>query len=266
MGYLAPVDAPISSSWQDHKDRNPPSAEPGTDYACAYGTAILAAGPGVVADRQTSPSGGTGRYVAVDLDDGRRVRYLHLSSVTVGVGKRVNRGTKVGISGASGYGDDWYYGPHVHVTLFPHHAYDFDSTLDFATYVGGDDPKPPKPPKDEDEGEDMIRGLQYVRESDGHTIRLTFDSVSGWWSEYDGAGGDYTNDIAKFWDTGSWPMLTEWHAAAIKRDLDRTRNRAVDLTDIPPTSRSARVGWAAFVVLAALGLIAGVWFDVLIPR
>jgi murein DD-endopeptidase MepM/ murein hydrolase activator NlpD len=52
-----------------------------------------------------------GRVVEYALDDGRHTRTLHMSQVWVGVGQRVSRGQVLGLSGASGYGDDWYYGP-----------------------------------------------------------------------------------------------------------------------------------------------------------
>jgi hypothetical protein len=139
MGYTPPCTAGISSSWQDHKNRNPPSGEPGTDYACGYGTTIIAAGDGYISDLTTSNAGGTGRYITIDLDDGRRVRYLHLSAVWAGIGQRVGRGEGIAASGASGFGSDYGYGSHTHVTLFPNHSYDFGHTLDFQLYVGEDD-------------------------------------------------------------------------------------------------------------------------------
>lgn len=158
MGYALPCDAPVSASWQSHKDRNPPSSEPGTDYACAYGTPILAAGAGVVVAVNWSNGGGTGRYVSVDLDDGRRVRYLHLDEPWVSVGQRVGRAQGIAASGASGFGSDWGYGAHVHTTLFPGHANDFGATLDFALYAGDDTPEPiPEPPM---RGSDDMQVLQ----------------------------------------------------------------------------------------------------------
>ena len=138
MGYLRPVDAPISASWQDHKNRNPPSGEPGVDYACSYGTIIIAAGNGVIADLTYSNGGGTGRFVAIDLDDGKRIRYLHLSDIYCSVGDRVVQGQGIAVSGASGYGNDWHYGPHVHATLFPEQWYDWSNTLDFELYLEDD--------------------------------------------------------------------------------------------------------------------------------
>jgi murein DD-endopeptidase MepM/ murein hydrolase activator NlpD len=150
MGYVAPA-APISSSWQDHKNRQPPSSEPGTDYATVYGTVVGAPGPGTVVDRKTSNSGGMGRYVTIALDDGRTTRAIHLSAVWLSVGQRVDRGTGLGLSGASGNGSDWYYGPHVHMTLWPGGAW-AAPTIDFALYVGADDPEPePEPEPDEEE-------------------------------------------------------------------------------------------------------------------
>lgn len=155
-GYLRPVEAPISCSRQCHADRNPPSSEPGTDYACAYGTPIQAAEAGTVVDLSHSNGGGTGRFLTIDLDDGRRVRYLHLSEVWLGGGARVGRGSVVGLSGASGWGSDWGYGAHVHTTLWDFHGYDFDgNTLDFELYVG--DPTPPPNPL---EKEDVMIRIQ----------------------------------------------------------------------------------------------------------
>src|ERR671912_423754 len=116
MGYTAPHgDCYVSADWYNHCcQRNPPSTEPGTDYACAYGSQVKAAGKGRISDLKSSASNATGRYVTIDLDDGRRVRYLHLSAIYVSVGNRVSAGSIVAASGASGYGSDWYYGSHDH--------------------------------------------------------------------------------------------------------------------------------------------------------
>ena len=146
MGYHAPHGESmyVSCSHGCHQDRNPPSSEPGTDYGCAYGSAVAAAGPGRISDRKDSNSNATGRYVTLDLDDGRRVRYLHLSRATVSIGTRVGRGQKIAESGASGYGSDWYYGAHDHTTLWSCWCYNFCSTctLDFEDHVGGSTPPP----------------------------------------------------------------------------------------------------------------------------
>lgn len=139
MGYQRPSATPeISSSWEDHRDRTPPSQEPGTDYPCAYGSSIVAPADGVVVDIQTHNGNGTGRFVTIDLDGGRRVRSLHLSRVFVSVGQRVARGQEVGKSGASAWGKDWGVGAHVHESLWDTHEYRFgpDGTIDFEAHVG----------------------------------------------------------------------------------------------------------------------------------
>jgi len=147
MGYALPTDTDyVTSDWADHAYRSPPSSEPGTDYGSGYGWTVYAPGAGVVVDVNPWPDGGGGRYVAIDLDDGNRTRTLHMSETWAWVGQRVGRGNPIGLSGASGYGDDWYYGPHAHQTLWDFHGYSFCSTctIDFAPYVGGDTPAPPE--------------------------------------------------------------------------------------------------------------------------
>jgi len=181
MGYTRPVDAPISASWQSHRNRNPPSSEPGTDYACAYGTPIRAAGTGTVVDRTTSTAGGTGRFITLDMDDGRRVRYLHLSQLFRSVGDRVGEGDHIAASGASGFGSDWGYGAHVHTTLWPGHYYDFPDTIDFELYVGPDAPPIPPSPPNRPEGE----AIMYIR------------SINS--GDFARAGYIYANDIGGHW-------------------------------------------------------------------
>jgi hypothetical protein len=136
--YRLPVDAPVSCSWQCHRDRDPPSSEPGTDYASAYGTPIAAAGAGWISDVKSDPGDATGRFIQLSLDDGRTVRYLHLSTIWRGYGARVVAGEGLGESGASGYGNDWHYGPHVHTTLWNGPAWS-GPTIDFALYAGEED-------------------------------------------------------------------------------------------------------------------------------
>lgn len=143
MGYQKPCTAPISDDFAAHQARN--SVEPGTDYACAYGTAIKAAESGIVSLADSGNGGGDGRRVSIDLDDGRRVSYIHLSRVDVGGGQRVTRGQRVGLSGASGFGDDWYYGPHVHVSLWKRPGLAFSDTIDFQPHVGAPSNAKPDP-------------------------------------------------------------------------------------------------------------------------
>lgn len=139
MGYLIPADVPVSASWQDHRDRQPPSGEPGTDLATAYGTDLRIASDGVVAVVDHSPSGAEGRRCSIDLDDGRRVSYIHLAGISAYVGMRVGKGqTGVIWSGASGHGSDHGYDPHVHVSLWERPGMPFADTIDFMLYLDAD--------------------------------------------------------------------------------------------------------------------------------
>lgn len=130
---LAPCNAPISDDFQAHKRRK--SLEPGTDWACAYGTRLVAAGDGVIVDADNSNYGAEGRRLSIALDDGREVSYIHLSRLLVTAG-RVVRGQVIALSGASGYGDDWYYGPHVHVSLWPAQGMAYRDSIDIEPFLG----------------------------------------------------------------------------------------------------------------------------------
>ena len=251
-GYLRPVgDVYVPSSWQDHRDRNPPSQEPGTDYAVDVGTPVLAAGAGRISDRKTSNSYATGRYLTIALDDGRTVRYLHLNSVARNIGDRVSRGDVVGYSGASGNGSDYYYGPHVHTTLWPGPEW-AAPTIDFEQYAG-EEPTEPEPPE-EDEDMSKMRGATYPRAADGATVRLLFNEDSGWYHEFLADSGSYVNPIAEHWETNSWPTITEAHAKVLKTSLDKVQRE--DVPTIPPkSSESTTVSGPAWVVGGFLGLI-----------
>lgn len=142
MGYALPTATDwVTASWQTHKDRSPPSSEPGTDYGIAYGQPACAVEAGQVTYIKTTNSQAMGRVVEYRLDDGRTTRCLHLSAVWVNVGQRVTRGQQLGVSGASGNGSDWWYGPHLHQTLWPGEAW-AAPTIDFDLYVDQEDPMP----------------------------------------------------------------------------------------------------------------------------
>jgi murein DD-endopeptidase MepM/ murein hydrolase activator NlpD len=139
-GYVRPCDDWVSNTWQDHKNRTPPSSEPGTDYAAPYGTDLAIAESGTVRVIDHSNGGGEGRRCSVDLDDGRRVSYIHLSAINAYHGQRVARGqTGVIWSGASGHGSDWGYDPHVHVSLWEAPGMPYAQTIDFDALVEKED-------------------------------------------------------------------------------------------------------------------------------
>ena len=144
--YLRPCgDVRISSTWQGHRDRNPPSGEPGTDYAVPQGTPIRAAADGVIVDRKDTTTTATGRYIALRANDGNYLRYLHLQSSAVLPGARVTRGQVIAYSGASGFGSETGYGSHVHVSLWIGSTplqLGFTNSVDFERYA---EPRPLQP-------------------------------------------------------------------------------------------------------------------------
>ena len=243
-GYLPPADIWVSCDWTCHRSRNPPSSEPGTDYATAYGTAIAAAGDGYIVDMKTSNGSATGRYLAIALDDGRTVRYLHLAEVWAGWGQRVHRGQHIAAAGASGYGSDWYYGAHVHVTLWPGPAW-AAPTLDFEDYVGPiSEPEPePEPEPIPEEVDDMAKnsGFFYVN-SAGTTVYGMCNLASGFFEEWSGVDAAYNNAMAIAFDTPTFAKITQSHRNNLARDCELVRG------DISDTTRNL------LIVLAVLGV------------
>ena len=76
----------------------------------------------------------------------------------------------------------------------------------------------------------MMHGAYYTRKSDGAVVNMLFNEVSGWWTIHTGGGGSYNNPIATSWATGPWVSLTESHALAIQRDLDKVKTGSATAT------------------------------------
>ncbi|WP_313539855.1 M23 family metallopeptidase [Leifsonia aquatica] len=158
-GYVFPtVTRVISDDFAAHVARG--SVNPGTDYACGYGSSVESVAAGVVTDADGNPNGSGGRMVHVDNDDGTGADYLHLSALSVSRGDRVAQGQRLGYSGASGFGQNWYYGPHLHISFRRRHgaAYtnsgnlDFDALMhDAATASSDSTPLTPTQPRPKDE-------------------------------------------------------------------------------------------------------------------
>ncbi len=85
----------------------------GVDFAAPYGTPILAAGAGTVA--QAGPYAGYGNYVKIDHGGGIATAYGHMARYAPGIrpGARVHQGQVVGFVGSTGMST----GPHLHYEL-----------------------------------------------------------------------------------------------------------------------------------------------------
>ena len=97
----------------------------GVDYPAPMGTTVWAAGDGVVTF--TGPADGFGTLVVVQHSSGVTTFYGHLSKILVPVGKRVSRGTPVGLVGMTGDAT----GPHLHFEVRVR-----DASVDPATAIG----------------------------------------------------------------------------------------------------------------------------------
>jgi hypothetical protein len=154
--YVRPVpnypDDKWRSTFRAHTRRDPPSREPGVDYYCPIGTVLVSIGDGYVSEVGGGIMPATGRYVKVNLDNGQSFRLLHLGPrhSLIPRGGRVRMGQPLAISGASGYGSEYFGasrpndaqmilntgGPHTHATLFPTHNYNnFAGLLDMEQWV-----------------------------------------------------------------------------------------------------------------------------------
>jgi murein DD-endopeptidase MepM/ murein hydrolase activator NlpD len=87
----------------------------GVDLAAPAGTAIVAAGAGVVL--RAGAAGGYGNAVLIDHGNGYLTHYGHLAAITVGPGQRVAAGERIGDEGSTGHST----GPHLHFEVHQGH-------------------------------------------------------------------------------------------------------------------------------------------------
>lgn len=115
----------------------------GIDYEMPVGTALVAAGSGVV---HNTTSGGTGGWItSIRLDNGYTLLYMHLSKQLPSLeGKRVKYGAIIGYSGgaagAAGAGDST--GPHLHFQVNDPGGNPIDPAKYFAGIAGSGTPDP----------------------------------------------------------------------------------------------------------------------------
>jgi murein DD-endopeptidase MepM/ murein hydrolase activator NlpD len=86
-------------------------AHQGVDYRAPTGAPVVAVASGTVVFAGTS--GGSGRMVHLRHANGFESQYLHLSSIAVRAGSRINQGDLIGRVGSTGLAT----GPHLHYAL-----------------------------------------------------------------------------------------------------------------------------------------------------
>jgi len=135
--WIRSVEGRISASYQSHKDRNPSSRNPGTDYAVATGTPVKAIADGTITSTVETFRGAGGRMIFQSFAGGYNADYLHLSRIDVKPGQEVKQGQVIGLSGGSGLGSETGYGPHLHLSIRRGGSPTMGvGNLDFETLVG----------------------------------------------------------------------------------------------------------------------------------
>jgi murein DD-endopeptidase MepM/ murein hydrolase activator NlpD len=117
MTWIRPVEARISDTFDGHKNRKPPSINPGTDYAVATGTPIKAIADGTISGVIPTFAGAGGRMIFMTFPSGHKADYLHMSRIDVKGGQEVKKGDIIGLSGGSGFGKENGYAPHLHLSF-----------------------------------------------------------------------------------------------------------------------------------------------------
>jgi murein DD-endopeptidase len=148
MSWIRPVEGRVTSSYQAHKDRNPSSRNPGTDYGVATGTPVKAIADGTITDIVETFRGAGGRMVFISLPGGHNADYLHLSRIDVKPGQVVKQGDVLGLSGGSGLGSETGYAPHLHLSVRRGGNPTMGvGNIDFEALVGGSPAPAPAPVK-----------------------------------------------------------------------------------------------------------------------
>jgi murein DD-endopeptidase MepM/ murein hydrolase activator NlpD len=94
-GWVEPVSAPVVDGYRPPAHIGAPGNR-GWEYLTEPGTAVVAAGDGVVVF--AGPIGGSD-YVSIRHPDGRRTTYSHVATITVDVGDAVSAGQPIATSG-----------------------------------------------------------------------------------------------------------------------------------------------------------------------
>jgi murein DD-endopeptidase MepM/ murein hydrolase activator NlpD len=257
MAYVYPSAVhTVSDSFQDHVNRG--SVNPGTDYVDAYGDTVVSVAAGTVTDASNDNSGGGGRTIHIDHDDGSGSDYLHLSKVSVSAGQWVSQGQTIGQSGASGYGSDWGYGAHLHISFrYNHsHGYGNNGNVDFDAIMRGQGGSTPTP---EPEGNEDMSNIIHRRDgslalaaTDGSfTVLTDMDQVNSLVAA--GTIPSNQNDWVWLSDDLIWNKLSQ---VAARRT---TANNPAPASDAQASSASSdwtlTVGLALIVIALGLALL-----------
>jgi murein DD-endopeptidase MepM/ murein hydrolase activator NlpD len=144
--WIRSVEGRVTDSFEGHKNRNPSSRNPGTDYGVATGTPVKSIADGTITGIVETFRGAGGRMIFQSFEGGYNADYLHLSRIDVKPGQVVKQGQVIGLSGGSGLGSETGYGPHLHLAFRRGGSPTMGvGNLDFETYVTKSATVAPKP-------------------------------------------------------------------------------------------------------------------------
>lgn len=108
--FINPLEARVSSEYAAIRyiNNNPPRRHNGIDLAADEGTPVIAPNSGIVRLAEYLLSGGN--TVIVDHGLNLSSTYMHLETITVQSGQKIERGQQLGTVGMTGYAN----GPHLH--------------------------------------------------------------------------------------------------------------------------------------------------------
>jgi hypothetical protein len=260
MPYVYPCTVTaVSDSFADHIARG--SVNPGTDYIAGYGDSVRSVAAGTVTDADSSTSGGGGRTIHVNHDDGTGADYLHMSSIGVSPGQWVAQGAYLGASGASGNGEEWYYGAHLHISFRPNHStgYGNNGNQDFDAIMRAQGSPTPAPPTTGKADTEM-----RIASVPSGTLALVGEYTGKKYTSMEGGEGFSlgANRLAY----GESPGLTEDQVTTLVNEASARRNALV--SDVSSTvlaqmsTQSAARSWprviSLFVVAVVLLVLAAI--------
>lgn len=115
-----PADAPAGTPYHQRGPMWSSGYHTGIDFVVPVGTPIKAIGAGTVVT--AGPGGAYGNQVVLRHPDGKFSQYAHLSRLDVSTGQKIQGGTQIGLSGATGN----VSGPHLHFEIRTGPAYGSD--------------------------------------------------------------------------------------------------------------------------------------------
>lgn len=259
MGYQTPADVGISDNRAAHVRRG--SKEPGTDYKTGMNTDLRMPEQGKVILTDHSNQGAEGRRFQMLLVDGNVVDFIHNQRIIAKVGDTFDRGEKgLVLSGASGFGVDRHYGPHVHVTLRDRLGLPFSQTLDFEKFVGS-----AAPANNHGFSKTAVKGIQKALNTMGYGLYVdgimgakTIDAIKAFQKKQklvqDGVWGPKTNGAYNRIVVSRRPLIRQGSRGAYVKLLQKKLGLKQD-SIFGPATRKAVIAFQVKNKLYADGIV-----------